>query len=313
MSLYYWITFILGFPALLFGADYLIKGASSLALKMRIPSALVGFTIIAFGTSAPELLVSIQSALQGEASMAMGNAVGSNIANILLTLGVVSLVRTINLRNTYKVNDIIIFAVASLFIVLSLLFPVYDRIAAIASLCFFGYILYGSWQDIKKQDHHDQDATSTISVYMALIFVIFGFLGLIVGSNWLVRGGQELALLAGISPVVVGLIFFAVGTSLPEVAAAAFAVKNGEHAMAVGNIAGSNIFNGLLVLPVAGLIQPFAVESIIKIRDLPILLISSLVFAYLLFMGRSITKIYGLVFLIAYGFWVYLVAITAGV
>lgn len=312
MSLYYWITFILGFPALLFGADYLVKGASSLALKMHISPALIGFTIVAFGTSAPELLVSIQSALQGEASMALGNAIGSNIANILLILAIASFVRTVNLRNTYKTNDILIFSIASLFIGFVLLFPVYGRIAAIFSLCFFCYILYQSWTSLKQQTEEENN-TSRMTTSMALISFILGLMGLIVGSSWLVRGGQELALLIGISPVVVGLIFFAIGTSLPEVAAAAFAVKNGEHALAVGNIAGSNIFNGLLVLPAAGIIQPFAIENIVRIRDLPILLISSLLFAYLLFKGRSITKTLGMIFLAFYGLWVYLVTMTAGV
>lgn len=312
MSLYYWITFILGFPALLLGADYLVKGASSLALKLRMSPALIGFTIVAFGTSAPELLVSIQSALQGEANMALGNVLGSNIANILLILAAGSLVGKIHLHGVYKVGDIIIFIATVVLITFSLLFPVYGRISSLLSLCFFVYVLYRSWGSL-KQHPESEDELPRMSTYAAIIAVVLGFLGLIVGSNWLVGGGQKLALFLGISPTVVGLIFFAVGTSLPEVAVSIFAIKNGEYGMAVGNIIGSNIFNGLLVLPAAGLIQPFAVEQLVRIRDLPILLISSLFFAYLLFKGRTVTKVLGLVFFILYAIWVYWVAVTAGV
>ncbi len=312
MSTYQWITFILGFPALLLGADYLIKGASDIALKLKMSPALVGFTIIAFGTSAPELLVSVQSARDGHPEMALGNVLGSNIANIMLVLGVMGLMHRVYLRGICKIKDITIFMSAMLLITITLLFPTYMRISALATLCLFGYVIYDSWVSIKTQSE-DEFEQSNMSYPKALILVFVGFIGLIVGSDWLVNGGQELALLLGISPAVVGLVFFAVGTSLPEVAASAAAVRTGQHSMAIGNIMGSNIFNGLLVLPAAGLIQSFDIDSIIKMRDLPVFVLSSVMLVYLLLSGKVLNKWISLICLLGYGVWVYLIAITAGV
>lgn len=314
MTIFNWITFILGFPALLFGADFLVKGASGIAAKLGVSSVVIGLTIVAFGTSAPELLISVQSALQGQGGMAIGNVVGSNIANILLIVGIAPLVKTFITKNTIKPKDILFFLIAMVVLVISLAFPIYGRIASVIGLVVFAFILYNSWESTESDDESEEIAENSHKpLWVLILFTILGCIGLAVGADWLVDNGQKIALMMHISPAVVGLIFFAVGTSLPEIATSVYAVKKNEFGLSLGNIVGSNTFNGLLILPVAGLIQPITVEKLIQLRDLPFLVVATLLLAYIIYNGKAIPRFGGLCFLALYGVWIALVAVTAGV
>lgn len=304
--------FILGFPALLVGADLLVKGASAIASRLGVSSVVIGLTIVAFGTSAPELLISVQSSLEGQGGMAIGNVVGSNIANILLIVGIAPLVKTFVTKNTIKQKDLLFFVVAMLVLVISLSFPVYGLVAAIIGLIVFAFILYNSWESdaADAQDEDIQNTNKPIIIY--ILYTIIGATGLAIGADWLVDNGQKIALMLHISPAVVGLIFFAVGTSLPEVATSVYAVKKNEFGLSLGNIIGSNTFNGLLILPAAGLIRPIHVDKLIQIRDLPFVFIATLLLAYFIYNGKAITRIGGFFFLGIYAIWIAFVALTAG-
>lgn len=312
MTLTNWAMFILGFPALLVGADLLVKGASAIASRLGVSSVVIGLTIVAFGTSAPELLISVQSSLEGQGGMAIGNVVGSNIANILLIVGIAPLVKTFVTKNTIKQKDLLFFVVAMLVLVISLSFPVYGLVAAIIGLIVFAFILYNSWESdaTDAQDEDIQNTNKPIIIY--ILYTIIGATGLAIGADWLVDNGQKIALMLHISPAVVGLIFFAVGTSLPEVATSVYAVKKNEFGLSLGNIIGSNTFNGLLILPAAGLIRPIHVDKLIQIRDLPFVFIATLLLAYFIYNGKAITRIGGFFFLGIYAIWIAFVALTAG-
>lgn len=225
MTILNWFTFILGFPALLIGADLLVKGASAIASRLGVSSVVIGLTIVAFGTSAPELLISVQSSLEGRGDMAIGNVVGSNIANILLIIGIAPFVKTFITKNTIKQKDLIFFVVAMVVLVASLAFPVYGRISAIIGLLVFAFILYNSWESEAADVEAEEIEDTKKPIIFYILYTIIGAIGLAVGADWLVDNGQKIALMMHISPAVVGLIFFAVGTSLPEIATSVYAVK----------------------------------------------------------------------------------------
>ncbi len=310
MSLSDWILFFAGFPALLFGADFLVKGSSALALRLGVPTVAIGLTIVAFGTSAPELLISVQASLKGQSAMAVGNVVGSNIANIFLILGLAPLFRRFITKNTVKLRDLLCFAIAMVLLSLSLLMPSYGRMLSLINFIIFIVIMYISWES----EDDDIDATAASGALLwQIAMIILGAIGLAVGADWLIGGGEKIAQMAGISPAVVGLIFFAIGTSLPEVATSVYAARKNEFGLALGNIIGSNIFNGLFILPSAGFIAPFITENIIKYRDLPFMILACLLLFLWTYKGWTIHKYMGIILLFIYSLWVALVAITAGV
>lgn len=306
-----WLTFILGFPALLLGADLLIKSASAIAYRLGVPSMVIGFTIVAFGTSAPELLISIKAALNHQGDMAIGNVVGSNIANIFLTLGIAALLRVFITKNCMKPRDVFAFIMAMILLTISLLMPVYGRLISLINLAVFAFIMWLIWEN-EENTATQENSPASGSLLLQILMFILGAFGLAIGAEWLVSGGSKLALAFGISPAVVGLIFFAIGTSLPEIASSVYAVRKNEFGLALGNIAGSNIFNGLLILPAAGLVAPMGVNKLIPYRDLPFMFLASLLLALWVYKKWPITKIMGLILLIIYVTWVALVAITAG-
>lgn len=303
--------FLLGFPLLVFGADYMIKGAIQLANYFEVPPFVVGVTIVGFGTSAPELLISVQAALKGQASMALGNVLGSNIANVLLALGISSLFWKVPMSYASNRFQMRIFVYATIFFVFLILFPSYGLISAIVSLIFFITYMYFSWNDITEELESDAVYESTPKLLNGLLFFVLGFSGLILSSNWLINGGQKLALQFGVDPTLVGLIFFAVGTSLPEVITSIYAIRRGQYGLSVGNIIGSNVFNSLLVLPGAGIIETINVSLLYRLRDLPILAISAAIvifsYYYKVVFGRTI----GLAMISLYIFWVIAVAYTS--
>ncbi len=305
-----WFTFLAGFPILLFGADFLVRGSSGIARRLGIPSVVIGFTIVAFGTSAPELLISIKSALSGQAAMAIGNVVGSNIANVLLILGIAALLHPVITDGSIKKRDIFTFILAMILLCISLLMPVYGRMISLINLVIFIIIMISIWENETPTEESHQE---TSPLFMQIGLFVFGALGLALGADWLVSGGSKLALSLGISPAVVGLIFFAVGTSLPEIASSIYAIRKNEFALALGNIVGSNIFNGLLILPITGLVSPMQSEKLIQYRDLPFMLLSSLLLSFWVYKKWPMTKMMGVILLFIYAIWILLIALTAGI
>ncbi len=280
-----------GFVLLIWAADRLISGASALARNLGISPLIVGLTIVGFGTSAPEMLVSAMASLRGAPSLAIGNAIGSNIANIGLILGITGLiyplrVESITLRREFPVLAVIMLLTLGLMLNLQL-----SRIDGIVLsgglvLMIIGMIVLGL-----KSDSSDpltvsltKEVPDTVPNRTALTWTLLGLLLLPLSAHVLVDGSVTLALVLGVSDALIGLTIIALGTSLPELAAAAACALKKEDDLAIGNILGSNMFNLLGVLGIAALISPMTIEPSLLYRDL------SVMFALTIFLFLAIWR-----------------------
>ena len=256
-----------GLIFLVIGAELLVKGASSVAGILGISPLIIGLTIVAYGTSAPEMAVSVMSSFAGKADIAVGNVLGSNIFNILLILGVSALVTPLIVARQIIRSDVPIMIGVS---VLLLIFALDGKISRVDGTIFFvgGIVytlslLYQSRRQINNTDRDEfaeeygflGEKTSIIWV-KNILFIVGGSALLILGSRWLVNSAISIARAFGVSELLIGLTIVSVGTSLPELATSVMASIRGERDIAVGNVLGSNIFNILAVLGLAGMISP---------------------------------------------------------
>ncbi len=300
------LKFSLGIAILLKGADLLIDGASNLAKRAGIPEFVIGLTLVAFGTSLPELTVNVSASLKGASEITLGNVIGSNIANILLILGVASLIRPLSVNETFVRKEIplnflsilILFAMVSDSIVDGKASSTVSRSEGLVLITTFVGYLYFLAAFLKKEEEKDQE---TYSYGKSLIFTVFGLLGLFLGSELTVRSGIEIASILGVSQVIIGLFLIAVGTSLPELTTSAVAAYRGNSDLALGNVAGSNIFNVSLVLGTSSLIHPIPVPERV-FRDLIILFLATLVLFLSNYTGSryTVSRIEGAIFLLIY-------------
>ncbi len=274
------IKLVAGISFIVKGADVLIEGSSSLARRAGIPEFVIGLTLVAFGTSLPELTVNVQASLKGASEITLGNVIGSNIANILLILGVAGLIRPLSIHRTFVKKEIPLN-----FLSIVLLFAlVSDRVLDGASVAlisrseglvlmttFVGYLYFlAAFLEREKID----DEGKRLGFIKAILFILLGFVGLFLGSEWTVDGGVSLATALGVSQVIIGLFLIAIGTSLPELTTSAVAAYRGNSDIALGNVAGSNIFNISLVLGTSALINPIPVPERV-FKDLSLLLIAT--------------------------------------
>lgn len=301
-----YILFVLGFVILLKGADILVEGASALAAKYKISPLVIGLTIVAFGSSAPELLVNVMASYKGNADLAISNVLGSNIANILLMLGLTALFYPLAVhKNTVKFEIPIAF-IALLLIALfgneflvSREIHLIDRVDGIVLLIFFCAFLYYVWKTASASD--DEEEIQKMGALKAILFIILGLAGLGFGGDWIVGGAIEIVKKFGISESLVGLTIVSVGTSLPELAATFVAAKKGKSDLALGNIVGSNIFNALFVLGVSATIRAIP-YNLASNEDLIVCLsATALLFLCLFFSkGHRLFRSHGILFLIIY-------------
>jgi len=286
---------IVGFIILVWGADRFIMGAAALARNLGVAPLLIGLTIVGLGTSAPEILVSAMASFQGNPSLAIGNAIGSNIANIGLILGVTALVAPLMvhsdvLRREYPLLMVISIAVFILLIdgELSRLDGVVMLGGLVATLVYV--IRIGKSRAScdpscdPLEEEFEAEIRSDLSTFAASMWFIAGLALLLLSSRMLVWGAVQVAQAFGVSDLVIGLTIVAIGTSLPELAASVMSALKNEHDIALGNIIGSNIYNMLAVLCVPGLVSPTLVDSDVLTRDMPLMLILT---AALYVMGRS--------------------------
>ena len=274
------IKLVAGISFIVKGADVLIEGSSSLARRAGIPEFVIGLTLVAFGTSLPELTVNVQASLKGASEITLGNVIGSNIANMLLILGVAGLIRPLSIHRTFVKKEIPLN-----FLSIVLLFAlVSDRVLDGASVAlisrseglvlmttFVGYLYFlAAFLEREKID----DEGKRLGFIKAILFILLGFVGLFLGSEWTVDGGVSLATALGVSQVIIGLFLIAIGTSLPELTTSAVAAYRGNSDIALGNVAGSNIFNISLVLGTSALINPIPVPERV-FKDLSLLLIAT--------------------------------------
>lgn len=260
MAFVYLIT---GFVLLLVSGNYLVKGSVQLARYLKISTLVVGLTVVAFGTSAPELFVSIKAAFKGVADIAVGNIVGSNIANIALILGLVSIIYPIAIRNRTILFDWVVMTLVTL---LLLFFGYNGVIGFLEGFVFLSLlVIYLFWSFYKSRKSINNSGVETpspeLAIHWALLMVLGSIVGLYFGAEWLVEGARELAQSWGVSDRVIGVSIVAFGTSVPELATSLIASLRKETDISVGNIVGSNIFNILAVLGATSVIKPLPINS----------------------------------------------------
>jgi len=282
---------VVGFIVLVWGADRFVMGAAALARNLGVSPLLIGLTIVGFGTSAPEILVSAMASFGGNPSLAIGNAVGSNIANIGLILGITALVTPLLfkshvLRREYPILLAISAGVYLLMIdgQLTFLDGVIMLLALFATLVLLVRIgLARSATDPMIQEY-EAEIRDDLSTFAAVVWFIVGLTLLLISSRMLVWGAVEIATAFGVSDLIIGLTIVAIGTSLPELAASVMSALKDEPDIAVGNVIGSNIYNLLAVLCVPGLVAAPAISDEVLTRDLPVMLGLTLL---LFLMGRG--------------------------
>jgi cation:H+ antiporter len=252
-----------GLLLLIWGADRFVHGAAALARNLGVAPLMIGLTIVAFATSAPEILVSVVAALRGETDLAVGNAIGSNIANIGLVLGVTALIRPIELKSATLRREMPALLAVSLLTVALFLDSQLNRVDGFVLLT--GLVIVIIWlvrlglrssSTDPLQADFDAEIPRDMKTGVAVIWLVVGLGALLVGAELLVDGAVDIARAVGVSEVVIGITLVALATSLPELAVSAVSAIKGEYGLAIGNIVGSNIFNLLAVVGVAAAIQP---------------------------------------------------------
>ncbi|MFH1049787.1 MAG: calcium/sodium antiporter [bacterium] len=325
-----YILFVVGFTLLMKGADILVDGASSLAKRMHVSNLIVGLTIVAFGTSTPEFFVNIFASIDGNAGIGIGNIFGSNIANVLLVLGVASIIYPLPVqRNTvlseipfsltavilvgFVANTVIFFDTSSY--TKSIYQSLYiSRLDGIFLLLFFflflGYIFKitneQSYQekidDIMGKKHEESEPEMKIfSLTKSTIYIIVGITALFVGGQWVVDGAVLISKSFGLSDSFIGLTIIAVGTSLPELVTSATAAYKKNTDIAVGNVVGSNIFNLLWILGISAIIKPMPFDVISNI-DIMVVILSSAMLLFAMTLGKKyvLERWNGIIFLVVY-------------
>ncbi|MGL4253582.1 MAG: calcium/sodium antiporter [Fusobacteriaceae bacterium] len=291
---------IIGFVMLIKGADFLIDGAVALSRKFRVPEIVIGLTVVAFGTSMPELVVNTFASFKGQGSIVYGNVIGSNIANILLILGITSLIKPITMqKNTvWKEIPYSLIAVIVLFF-LSRNGTLFRGDAAVL-LCFFvGFIIYIFF--IAKTGELDAEESEGMGTGKMSLYLILGFVGLMYGGKLVVDSAVKIAQMLQVSEKLISLTIVSIGTSLPELAASITAARKGNSDMAIGNVVGSNIFNIFLIMGMSGLVRPIAYDMKFDF-DFGVLLYATmiLILSAFVFKKHVIQKRKGALMLISY-------------
>ena len=310
---------VVGLLILVWSADRFVDGAAATAQHLGIPSLLIGMVVIGFGTSAPELVVSAFASAQGNPGLALGNAFGSNITNIALIIGLTALLAPIAVASQVLKREMPIL----LAITLAMLWPLYDGIitrleAVVMLLVFFSYMGWSIFEGMRGEadelsgEFEEELKAHQMPLKTALIWLVVGIILLIISSRILVWGAIHIASSLGVSDLVIGLTVVAIGTSLPELASALAAVKKQEHDMALGNVIGSNLFNTLAVVGLAGSIHAIELEPLVISRDWVAMVGFTFLLAVFGFrIGRAnrINRVHGALLLLGYiGYTWYLIA-----
>ncbi|MFI8745389.1 calcium/sodium antiporter [Pseudomonas sp. NPDC077186] len=325
MTMMTYVYLIAGLVLLVAGAEVLVRGAAKLAAQFGIPPLIIGLTVVAFGTSAPETAVSVQSAINGSGDLAIGNVVGSNIANVLLILGLTALVAPLIVSRQLIRLDVPIMIGASL-VTFALawdgeLSRLDGALLFAGVLAYTGFLIYSARQDKGGEDDEFtkefglNEPAKPHAWVVNLGLIVAGLVLLVGGSNLLVEGAVQLARALGLSELVIGLTVIAIGTSLPELATSIIAAFKGERDIAVGNIVGSNIFNLLCVLGLASLVAPAAISVSPNALafDFPVMIAVAVACLPIFFAGYRINRWEGALFLAYYAAYTgYLVLFATG-
>jgi cation:H+ antiporter len=291
-----------GLAVLVFAGDALVKGAVNLSLRLGIPALVVGLTVVAFGTSAPELLVSVQAVLKGAPELALGNVVGSNIANILLVMGLPALFAAVMVGREVLRDYLIMLAASVLFIALAF-GGTFGPVQGLILLGAMALALTELWWRTRSRKIDTTDlegADPALPGWRIAVLLGLGLIGLPLGADLLVDGAVGVARDLGVSEAVIGLTIVAVGTSLPELATTMAAALKREGGVALGNVLGSNLFNLLSIIGIASLVGPIPVPEGMLAKDLWVMLGASVLLVFWVLTGRSIGRLGGAAFLALY-------------
>lgn len=307
---------VLGFGLLVLGADFLVRGSSNIAKKFHIPEMLIGLTIVALGTSAPELIITISSATSGANDLILGNAIGSNLCNSLLILGLMCVIRPIEIeKEAVKIH--IPMAFISAVIILCFSFGIFstpnviDRrdgiILIIMFILYFSYPIFTEIKDIKKayKENINSNKFKGIKISLSILFVILGIVLLKYGGDFVVNYATNIAMELNVSESVIGLTIIAIGTAMPELVTSIVAVIKKDTDLAVGNLVGSCVLNLFLILGVGAILIPLNFSQNFK-YNLIYLIISTFVIWCFNFVGKKhiLTRWKGLILLLMFSFYI---------
>ena len=310
--IFYLASIVFGFALLVWSADRFVDGAASTAKHLGMPSLLIGILIVGFGTSAPEMVVSAIAAYEGNPALALGNAIGSNIVNIALILGITAIVAPIAVNSKIVKKEIPLLLLIVLFtgyLLLDNTLTLFEGVILLAG--FFALVLWSVFAAFRSrgdsfEDQMDIELNEDImSLKVGIMWLVFGLILLIASSRLLVWGAVGVANSFGVSDLIIGLTIVALGTSLPELAASVMAARKGEHDIAIGNVVGSNMFNLLAVIGIAVIIAPMnSIPLEVLQRDWTIMLLLTIalfVMAYG-FKGRNgrINRVEGTILILCY-------------
>ncbi|MEG0856292.1 MAG: calcium/sodium antiporter [Terrisporobacter sp.] len=302
------LLLIIGFLFLIKGADLFVEGAASIARKFNVPAMVIGLTIVAMGTSAPEAAVSITSSLAGQNDMSVANVVGSNFFNILVVLGVSSIITKLPVQNnTIKKDGPFLLLVSGLLLLFGFNLNI-SRIEGFIFLAVFAYFLFSTVKSSKNTTLNNVDeAAISIDVEIdeqasmpkTILLSVIGIVGIVIGGDMVVDSATSIATSFGMSANLVGLTIVAVGTSLPEFVTSIVAIKKGETEIAIGNVIGSNVFNILLVLGLATTIKPITI-SMLALTDITFMVAITILLYLFMKKDNSLVKKHGIILVAIY-------------
>ena len=295
-----YLLILFGLAGLFLGGDWLVRGGAAIALRFALPPLLIGLTVVGFGTSMPELLVSVDAALRGAPDIAVGNIVGSNIANVLLIVGLTALIWPIRVAGGTLRRDTAIMMLAGVALIPLFIAGGIGRLTGALLLAGLIAFLIHAYRSSSPDDPGDVPEIAPQPLWKSIGLVIVGLVALILGARFLVTGAVSIARDFGISEAFIGLTIVAVGTSLPELATSLVAAFKRHSEIAIGNVVGSNIFNVLGILGVTAMVEPIHVAPRFAAFDLPVMIVVSGVLTVLLLTRPVIGRIVGAGLLLAY-------------
>ena len=286
---------LIGFAMLIKGSDIFVEASSNIAKKFNIPSIIIGMTIVAMGTSAPELSVSINSALAGLNDMSIANVVGSNIFNLLIALGICSFLGKLKIDNYKDIWLLLVICIELFVLTIDKTLSVVN--GAILLITFTSYII--SMIKKAKDNTEEENNNKQKNILITIVLGILGLIAIVWGGDLVVDSASAIAIKLGMSENLVGLTIVAIGTSLPEFVTSVMATKKGELSIAIGNIIGSNIFNILLILGVASVINPMSV-SMLALYDIIFMICSVVLFILSTVKNKAVNRKSGFILVLVY-------------
>ncbi len=294
-----YILLIVGFVLLIKGADFFVDGASSIAAKLRVPSLIIGLTVVSMGTSMPEAAVSISASLGGNNGISLGNVVGSNIFNLLVVVGVSSMILPIVTDMDVLKRDMPVSIVATAILCAMLMDGNLSRLESIILLVLLAAYMFTLVRSAMKNRTEEDEEQKIMSWTKSILFSVLGAAAIILGGQLVVENAKVIAAALGMGETLIGLTVVAFGTSLPELVTSIVAAKKGDSGIAMGNVVGSNIFNILFILGMAGTISPMNADSAFFI-DTGILIVVSVMMLIFAWTGKKTNRVEGAISTLTY-------------